>query len=465
MAQHQVLVFNPNRGYVGDLTSAVTEFRYVKAANAIGYFEITAPTGEWPIAWRYIDYQYHFWRKPNGGEWKLDFVGLARDRFSHAYSGVMTNHAEGFGLNDILARRIIAAKAGSAGATKTDFLDDMMKTLVSENLGGGAAAGRNIAEIFGLAIAPDLSDAPSVTKSFAYENLLETLQSLADTSAGQASGAVDLFFDIVCTGYNSANMPTFEFRTSTGQPGIDRTDNGANGAAVVFSLENGNIDDVDYQRVFSEEHNYIYAGGQGLEADRALAEVGDNARIGQSPINRRELFVSATHLEDAEISEAAYEALNENRPTSKLSCTLLDTETTPYGVAWNWGDKVTVYYGKAGGDTSTAHFGYEKLDEVVRVVEVRVDSNKKETIRAQFGFGATMGNAISPLMKQFRRLERDFKRAIGGGAEFAKYVGDGATVPTTTELPREGMYYLYDNGISRRAYYNLGGVIRYATLT
>ena len=465
MASHQILVFNPSRGYLGDLTSAVTDFRYVKAANDRGYFEVTVPTAEWPIAWRYVDTQYHFWRRPNGGNWKLDFVGLARDRFSQTRSGVMTNTAEGFGLNDILARRIVAYKAGSTGATKTDFLDDMMKTLVSDNLGGGAVDGRNIAEIFGLAVAPDLSQAPSATKSFAYENLLETLQSLAETSAGQASGAVDLYFEIVCTGYNSANQPTFEFRTSANQPGIDRTDNGANSAAVVFSLENGNIDNVDYQRIFSEEYNYIYAGGQGLEADRALAEASDSARIGQSPINRHELFVSATHLEDAEISEAAYEALNENRPTSKFSCTLIDTETTPYGVAWDWGDKVTVYYGKAGGDTSTAHFGYEKLDEVVRVVEVSVDSNKKETIRAQFGFGATMGNAVSPMMKHLKRLERDFKRAIGGGAEYAKYMGKGSTVPTTTELPRNGMYYHYSNGLTYRRYENHDGTIRYSTMT
>lgn len=453
MASHQILVFNPSGNYVGDLSSSAVSFRYVKAVNEKGFFTVSAPANEWPMEWRGLDYQYHFWRRPNGGEWKLDFVGLAKDRFSDTVQGVTTKRVEGFGVNDILDARIIAYKSGTAGASKTDYLDDMMKAVVYDNFGAGATDARNIVSPFRLSIAADLSDAPNVKKAFAYENVLETLQSLCETSAGQASGAVELFFDVVCTGYNSAGQPTFEFRTYTGQPGVDRTDNGSNSSAVVFSLANANIDNVHYQRIFSAERNYIYAGGLGLEDDRNVAEASDDTRIGESPINRRELFVSATHLEDAEIAEGAYEALNENRPTRKLTCDLLDTETTPYGVAWEWGDKVTVYYEEG------------KFDEVVRVVEVRVDSNKKETISAQFGFGASLGNPLAPLMKEIKKLKREINRLAAGGAEYAKYMGTGSSVPDTTKLPREGMYFYYENGLTRRLYMNADGTVRFTALT
>lgn len=450
MTSHQVLVFNALGQYVGDLTQEVTDFRYVKVANDIGFFEVTAPANEWPVEWRGRDYQYHFWRLPNGGAWQLDFVGLALDRFSDTVRGVTTKRVEGYGVNHLLARRVVAYKSGTAQSTKTDYLDDMCKAVVNDNLAGGASDARNIATVFNFSVAPDLSDAPSVTKSFAFENVLEVLKSLCDTSAGQASGAVDLYFNIACDAYTSNQRPRFEFRTYTGQLGIDRTNSGSNASAVVFSLENANIDNVHYQRCFSEEYNYVYAGGLGLKDDRNVQEAGDTTRIGESPIARTEMFVTATHLEDAETLEAVYEALNENVPTRKLSCTLLDTETTPYGVAWAWGDKVTVYYGEGA------------FHEMVGTVEVKVQ-NKKETISAQFGFGANLYNPVTSILKKLKKLEKELRRQANG--EFAKYVGSGTAVPTTTELPREGMYYLFDNGIVRRVYYNLDGTIRLATLT
>lgn len=453
MAQHQILVFNPSGFYVGDLTTSAVNFRYVRAVNDRGYFEVEATDADWPMEWRDIDYQYHFWRRPNGGDWGLEFVGLCPDRFTDTQGSITTKRVEGFGVNDLLDRRIIAYKAGTAQSKKTDYLDDMCKAIVNDNLGSGASDARNILTAFNMSIAPDLSDAPSVTKSFAYENVLETLQALADTSAGQASGAVDLFFDIACDSYRSNERPHFEFRTYTGQPGRDRTDGGGNSSATVFSLENANIANVHYQRIHSGERNYIYAGGLGLESDRNVVEASDTARIAESPVNRRELFVSATHLADANASEAAYEALNENRPTRKLTCDLLDTETTRYGADWDWGDKVTVYYGEG------------KFDEIVRVVDVQV-RNKKETIKATFGFGATIGNAVAPLMKEIKRLKRDLARQAAGGAEFAKYMGTGSSVPTTTELPRQGMWYNYKNGLTRRRYENFDGTnIRFVTVT
>lgn len=446
MAQHQVIVHNAAGDRLGELP--VTEFQYTKVINSFGHFSVTAPGNEWPLAWRGVDFQYHFWRKPRGGEWKVDFVGIQRDPKQKTPGAMTTVTVDGFSTTHLLSRRIVAYAAGSAQAQKTDNLDDMMKAIVRENLGSSAVDGRNITSSFRFTVEADQGLAASVPKGFAWQNVLEVLQDLADTSAGQASGAKNLFFGVIHVGYNANNQPMFQFRTYVDQPGVDRT---TSNEYAGFSLANGNLSNVRYERTYSDEINYVYAGGLGLEDDRNVQEAGDTTRINKSPINRHEAFVSASHVDEAAVVQVAYEELNAGRPTQILEATLLDTETSPYQVAWNHGDKVSVFY--EGG----------RFDEIIRRTEVRV-VNKHETITGQFGSGALLGNPLIPILKKIAKIQKDLKRQAAG-AEYAKYMGKGSTVPTTTELPREGMYFLYDNGINRRTYYNLGGVIRYATLT
>lgn len=449
MARHQIVVHNALGERLGEL-GTVTSFRYTKVVNGYGTFELSAPEEEWPETWRGLDFQYHFWRRANGGEWKVDFIGLQRDPSRDTPAGNTVLTISGVDQNELLDRRVIAYAAGTAQAQKTNNIDDIVKAIVRENLGSSAVDGRNITDTFRFTVAPDEGLAASITKGFAWESVLEALQDLADTSAGRATGAKDLFFEIAFAGYNGNHQPLFQFRTYINQPGVDRTyPNGQH--PIVFSLGNANIANVHHERVYSDEINFVYAGGLGLKDDRNIQSAGDTLRINTSPLNRRETFVSASHVEDADVLEVVYEELNAGIPTRSISATILDTETSPYQVAWNHGDKVTVFYG-----TKT-------FDEVIRVTEVRVQ-NKKETITGQFGYGSVLTNPLRPMMRKLAKLEKSIKKAAAG-AEFAKYVGTGSAVPTTTELPREGMYYLYDNGIARRSYYNLGGVIRYATLT
>lgn len=449
MAQHQVIVHNALGERLGELGS-VTGFRYTKVVNGYGTFELSAPESEWPGTYRGLDYQYHFWRKANGGDYEPDFVGLQRDVTRDTPDGNTVLTISGVDQNELLARRIIAYDAGTSQSQKTDNLDDMMKAIVRENLGSSAAAARDLTNRFRFTVAADAGQAASITKGFARENVLDTLVDLADTSAGQASGAKDLYFEIALAGYNGNNQPLFQFRTYINQPGIDRTyPNGQN--PVVFSLREANITNVHHERVYSDEINYVYAGGLGLKDDRNVQEAGDTLRINSSPINRRESFVSATHVEDADVLQVVYEELNAGIPTRSISATILDTETSPYQIAWGHGDKVTVFYGDV------------TFDEVIRVTEVRV-VNKKETINGQFGYGSSITNPLRPMLKKLAKLEKALKKAAAG-AEFAKYVGKGSTVPTTAELPREGMYYHYSNGLTNREYTNAGGAIRYKTLT
>ncbi len=446
MALHQVIVHDASGNRLGEIP--VTAFEYEKIVNWYGNFSVTGPVNEWPLEWRGLDYQYHFWRKPRGGEWAVDFVGIQRDRGRETHGAMTTVTVEGFDQNELLDRRVIAYAAGTAQAQKTNNIDDIMKAIVRENLGSDAVDGRNTTNTFRLTVAPDEGLAASITTGFAWQMLLETLRDLADNSAGQATGAVALFFEIALAGYNGNHQPLFQFRTKVGQPGINRTTSNEHSG---FSLGNSNISNVRYERSYADEINFVYAGGLGLKDDRNVQSAGDTTRINASPINRRETFVSASHVEDADVLQVVYEELNAGRPTHALEATILDTETSPYQIAWGHGDKVSVFYDDG------------QFDEIIRRTQVRV-VNKHETITGQFGAGASLGNPMVPMMRKLAKLEKAIKKAAAG-AEFAKYMGTGSSVPTTTELPREGMYYLYDNGIARRSYYNLGGVIRYATLT
>lgn len=449
MANYEIKIYTDKGVPLGNLTGRVTQFEYTKIVNGVGYWSLTAPANEFPDNERYLDYQYHFWR--NG---KRDFIGLRRDVRKQTRGGNTTITLMGFDANDLLRRRVVDAYVGSTGGEKTDCLDDMMKAIVTEQLATGTT-GRNIGNRINFSVAPDLSLAPSTTRSFAYENVFEVLQALAACSAGQSADPVPLFFGIADNGDDANGKPKFQFRTWINQPGVNRTSTGlTTGArAVVFSLENGNLDNIVYELHHSDDYNYVIAGGLGLEDDANMQRAYDQSRIDDSALNLKEIFVSGTHETEAGVSQIAYEELNAKRPTRTLRATLLDTDDTPYQTAWNCGDKVTVKYGD------------RSFDEIIYTVTVRVDGGGKETITGQFDYGVFTDAPEMPILRKQKVLEKELKRLQIAVGQMAKYTGTGSSVPTTTELPREGMYYLFDNGIVRRAYYNVGGTIRNVTLT
>lgn len=446
MANYEIKIYTDRGVPLGNLTGRVTQFQYTKIVNGVGYWSLTAPANEFPDNERYLDYQYHFWR--NG---RRDFIGLRRDVIKQTRGGNTTITLEGFDANDILRRRIVNADSGSATSAKTDYLDDMMKAVVTDHLATGLTT-RNVTNLFNFTVAPDLSLAPSVARSFAGENVLEVLQALAACSAGQTD-SIPLFFGIVDNGDDANGKPKFQFRTWINQPGVNRTATGlTTGAkACVFSLENGNLDNVTYHLHHSDDYNYIYAGGMGFEDDNNLQSALDQSRIDDSALNRKELFISATHEDDAAVAQVAYEELNARRPTRTLRATLLDTEDTPYQIAWNCGDKVTVKYGD------------RSFDEIIYTTTIQVDGGGQETITGQFDYGVFTDSPEVPILRKQKLLERELKRLQIAVGQLPKYMGEKAGAWNTTELPHKNMCG-YDTS-TNRLYYNANGTARYVTLT
>jgi hypothetical protein len=306
------------------------------------------------------DRRLEIWRAPVDGILRLENVYFIRHVISQT-SGIGKNQttAYGVGPNELLMRRIVDSPAGSAEARKTDDIDDMMKAIVRENMGALADADRDYTAN-GFTVAADLSAGPSATKSFAYRNVLELLQSLSETA--RVAGD-QVYFAVV-----PVSTSTFEFRTFLDQPGIDRT-TGIN--PITFSLDRGNLQSPFLEEDFGEEVNFVVAGGQGKGIERLIVTDQDDARINQSIWNRREAFRDARHQElSAGVTADAEARLAEGRPRKSFGADLLSIAGTRYGVDWDFGDRVIVQYME------------EQFNGLVRVVDGKVDENGGEAIGA-----------------------------------------------------------------------------------
>jgi len=271
----------------------------------------------------------------------------------------------GYDTNDLLRRRTVAANAESAQAKMTDQADDMMKAIVTDCLGGDAAAGR-ILTSYGLSVAADLSLGPSITKGFSRRNVLVLLQDIADNSVSEGT---NLYFDLVPT-FGSDDLLDLAFTTFTGQRGLDRTSDSS--SAVFFGPDWGNLGSCYYEEDHSDEENYIYALGQGTEENRNVNEVSDSDRIGASIWNRCEGVAEASNQsEDDGVTAAGNERLHEKRPVIRFGGDVLDAGQYRYGVDYEWGDLVT------------ARYAGKEFDCHLDVVSFRVDENGQETITAR----------------------------------------------------------------------------------
>jgi hypothetical protein len=316
-------------------------FEIVKVVNDISYCSVTLP-GNFHATYKTmidVDYMVEFWRHPAQGSMRLESVFFVRDIiYEEDFKGNDIIILAGPDGNDLLNRRIVAYAAGSSQSDKTNQADDMMKEIVTENLGSSATAPRDLTDL-NFTVAGDVTAAPSITKAFSWRNVLDVLQ---DIVAISAENGTDLYFDVVPVVISSSEIG-FEFRTYTDQPGQDRTYDSK--SPVIFSKEWGNLAQPMLRYDYTKEANLIYGGGQGEGDYRTIAEVSDVTRIGSSVWNRREKFADARNEPTADgVSNKAEEVLNENKPLHRFTAKLLDTPQTRYGVDWSFGDKVVVSY-------------------------------------------------------------------------------------------------------------------------
>lgn len=341
----------------------VRGFWYMRVVNNLGAFVIDL-ADERDALLMTVDSRISFWRKPEGGTMRREFYGLIR-RFDEANDaqGVANDSVGGPDFNYLLKRRIVAYNASSSQASKTDQADDMIKAIARENLGASAAAARQIASTY-FSVAPDAGLGASITKAFAWDNLLEAMSDIANASR---QAGTEVFFDVVPLDETQLQLQTF-----TGQRGRDLR------GKMIFSLERGNLSEPHYYEDWHEEYNAVYAGGLGQEDLREIISATDSTRLSRSIFSRGEKFVDArTDGLTGGVTAKANAALVDGRPVKRFAAKLRNTPGARYAVDWDFGDYV-----------SAVHRG-RTFDAMVRAVKVAVGGGGEETVEATIESYAT----------------------------------------------------------------------------
>jgi len=339
-------------------------FNATRVVNDVGRFQVGLP-GSFDTALIKPDRMVQIWRAPEGGRlslWRPFFIRKWRYEGS---GGVVIGGPD---VNDLLRRRIVAAYSGSSQASKVGYADDMMKGMVSEAVADGVAptpdAGTRVWDNF--SVQADLGLGPTLTMSFAWRRLDRRLPKI---SRAARKAGTEVFFDIVASDVSGGSI-SLEFRTYTGQPGRDRT-----GLGMVFDQERGNLEDPFLVYDYTEEINYVYAGGQGQQSEREVQQVYDEARYNVSAWGRCEGFAEARSQGAANgVREMGRAMLEGYRPRRRFGGWPVDTAGTRFGKDWDHGDKIR------------ARYRGEEFDAIVRVTSVGVDEGGKETTPARMEY-------------------------------------------------------------------------------
>ncbi len=268
-----------------------------------------------------VDGQVEIWRRLPGYEWYKEFEGFHRSAtYAMDASGRETYISSGVGYNDLLARRIIAEYAGSAGANKSGKAETVIKRYVDEQAGPSADAGDRIA---GLTIETDSGRGNDVAIVASYRNLLEVCQEIAAIGGGD--------FAIVGTG-----DAEWQFRWYDGQLGTDRR------STTVFATGFGNMENPKLE-TNPARANYVLVAGQGEGSERQWTTVPTvNAPTG---IDRRTVFRDARDAPTKAVRLVRGEAeLKTGKATTALTFGIIQTERYQYGQHYFLGDLVTARY-------------------------------------------------------------------------------------------------------------------------
>jgi len=319
------------------------------------------------------DRMVQVWRAPTGGRlglWRPYFI--RKWRFQTTRTGLELINVYGSDPVDLLRRRIVTHFAGSSNASKTGIeADDMMKDFVADAITDGnnpAPAGTRVWPDF--SVQGDLTDGPQLDKAAAWQPLLTPGGGglIADLAKAAKEAGTEVFFDVVIKTVNATSI-TFEFRTYTGQPGMDVSDR------VVFDQERGNLKEPFLEYDYSEELNYVYAGGPGEEAERVVTHVQDVARYNVSQWNRCEGFIDARNQTTINATREVGRAfMTEHRPMRRFGGIPIDTAGTRFGRDWDVGYKVT------------ARYRGQEFDSIVRSVVLNMNEQSEETIQARLEY-------------------------------------------------------------------------------
>ena len=276
------------------------------------------------------------------------FDGIYRDSIVDYKNGLQTFKARALGYNYLLSWRDIAWPASVTNRTvfSTAKAETILKLLVDYNIGANSLAsnGRIVdGALTGFTIEADGAHGNTLSLAVSNENLLDALKKIVPKAGGD--------FAVVRTG-----ATTFQFKWYTGQLGTDRS---TGAAAVVFSLDRGNMDNPTLSQIRSAERTKAIIGGTGEDSARVFTtKTGPNYN---ASTNNIEMFVDGRNsgVNTTVLQGLGEVKLEELKFRNKLDYDVLQIDSCQIDKHYFLGDKITAVFG----GVSVTQFVNEKLFE------------------------------------------------------------------------------------------------------
>lgn len=343
----------------GVLQAVITDpisFTYTRIVNAPGIL-VMEIRGDHPILTNIEEnWLIEVYRRPKGYSWRKEFSGFYQDIDWIQEDVAPRASLSAYGSMVMLSWRVSGYTANMADRTafSNKPAETIAKTLVEYNAGPSAtlANGRETdGVISGLSVETDAGTGKSMDWFCAWQNLLETLQKLAESGGGD--------FDLVTGG------SAYQFRWYDGQLGIDRSSD------VVFALQRGNMANPRYRERRSSRLTSVIVGGKGEEEEREIAIVKSDDF---SASDNYEGFLGATDVDtEAGLINRGQAKLAENRIAKEFYFTVLQSEASKYGVHYDLGDLVS----------AINPFNGAVYKMQVKSVNVALEKDGKETINIE----------------------------------------------------------------------------------
>jgi hypothetical protein len=278
--------------------------------------------------------------------WINDFDGIFRLRRQYLESEKYMFEGQGTDLRALLRRRSIIPPTAEAYLSVDDHSTDILRSLVRTQCGPTAGA-RAIAY---LDVEADTHDGDQLKQLFRWTRVADELEIIS---------GLGMDFDIERVG------GVYTFRVYYPYYGTERRKGYATNP-VVFSVENGNLAELEYVRDRMEEITKVYVLGEGVGAKREIvlrtsildAQNDSVWNLIEGTLEGSNTLTTGTLMAQGDAF------LVENMEQTTLTVQALQTGLCMYRRDWDLGDYVTVIY-----DGST--YG-------MRIVEVNVTVSREE---------------------------------------------------------------------------------------
>ena len=359
------LELSSSAGVLTEIIADASSLTYTRSINAVGSATLQIPYSErrWNLCkpdsildiWRWDGSGIR--RRPMQTQWLLRKRTKQLDS-----SGERTITLECVDLMDLLNRRLIAYPDGDSHTTRSGTCEAVVKAIVTDNLitsAGNHPSGQSWSNW--VSVEASYARGASVSDSSPWGNVLSTIQDLCQGSY-QANGTFIAFdFEIVAT-------LAYQFRIYTGQRGVDRSLYGQK--PTIISVDGENFSDATYEEDYSSAYSAVIETGQGTGQLQTVRTVTDPNLISLGPFACFEAQDSSANSSNTTLLTCQGQTyLRANRPQAPFNGTLKQNASFVYGRDFEFGDLVTVQFGKS--SFSTAR---------VDTLSVAVDDKGAETI-------------------------------------------------------------------------------------